>query len=234
MSHIYVSAAEKLQDKFDGYIYFTEHMKDVINPSAPYIVCEGIAEDFVTSPEIKSDNRSVMYAGALNKKMGVDILLDAFSVIPDQNIELWLFGSGDYVTEIKKAAEVDSRIKYFGQNPRSETLRFEQQAHLLVNLRNTCEEYTKYSFPSKTLEYMVSGTPLLTTKLPGIPEEYFGYCFTADIFSANEIAEKIVKILSKPENELKSFGIKAREFALTNKNANVQSGKILQFIKKEC
>lgn len=232
MSRIYVRIVEKIQDKFDGYIYFTEAMKDVINPSAPYIVCEGIAEDFVTSPEIKSDKRAVMYAGALNEKMGIGVLLDAFLSIPDKDARLWLFGSGDYVPKIKKAAQKDSRIKYFGQKSRSEILKFEQQAHLLVNLRNPDEEYTKYSFPSKTLEYVVSGTPVLTTKLSGMPSEYFDHCFTVDVFSANNIAEKMTEILSMPVDKLKAFGTKARGFALTNKNSNVQSGKILQFIKR--
>ena len=79
---------------------------------------------------------------------------------------------------------------------------------------------------------MVSGTPLLTTKLPGIPDEYFDCLFTADDFSAGKIAEKMVDILSMPEDELKDFGAKAREFVLTNKNSYIQSGKILEFIKR--
>ena len=221
-----------MQDKFDGYIYFTEHMKDVINPSAPYIVCEGIAEDFITFPEPKSDKRSVMYAGALNKKMGIDLLLDAFSSISDEDMELWLFGSGDFVPQVRKAVRADSRIKYFGQKPRSEILKFEQKAHLLINLRKDSEEYTKYSFPSKTIEYMVSGTPVLTTKLPGIPDEYYDYLFTADDFSAENIGKKIAEILALPQDELKSFGAKARKFALENKNSYLQSGKMLEFIKR--
>ena len=232
ISRIYVRAAENLQCKFNGYIYFTKYMKDVINPSAPYIVCEGIAEDFFSSPEVKSDGRTIMYAGALNKKMGVDVLLDAFSSIPDQNIKLWLFGSGDYVSQIKTAAKKDARIKFFGQKPRNEILNSLQQAHLLVNLRNAGEEYTKYSFPSKIIEYMVSGTPVLTTKLPGIPDEYFDYCFTVDELSANEIAKKILEIFSVPEEKLKVFGAKARGFVLENKNSYVQSEKILKFIKR--
>ena len=79
---------------------------------------------------------------------------------------------------------------------------------------------------------MVSGTPVLTTKLSGIPDEYFDYCFTADVFSANNIGKKITEILAMPEDELKAFGIKARQFVLNNKNSYVQSGKILQFIKR--
>lgn len=232
LSGFYVRAAEKIQGSFDGYIYFSEHMKDVINSSAPYAVVEGIAKDFDISCQKKSSCPSVMYAGALNEKMGVLQLIDAFSSISDHNIQLWLFGTGDCETLVKKAAEKDDRIKYFGHRPRNEILSFERQAHLLVNLRNPDEEYTKYSFPSKTIEYMVSGTPVLTTKLSGIPTEYFDYCFTADEFSACDISKKITEVLSMSGNELEAFGQKARQFVLENKNSYIQSEKILKFIKR--
>lgn len=51
----------------------------------------------------------------------------------------------------------------------------QQQATLLVNPRKGHEEYTKYSFPSKTMEYMASGTPTIMYKLPGLPIEYEEY-----------------------------------------------------------
>ena len=50
----------------------------------------------------------------------------------------------------------------------------------MINPRSTLDDFTKYSFPSKTIEYMYSGTPLLTTRLKGIPNEYFDFVFSAE------------------------------------------------------
>ena len=46
----------------------------------------------------------------------------------------------------------------------------------------------KYSFPSKNMEYMVSGTPVLTTRLPGMPMEYYPYVYFIEEESADGIA----------------------------------------------
>ena len=60
-----------------------------------------------------------------------------------------------------------------------------KEAKLLINLRNPEDKYTKYSFPSKTFEYMVSGTPFFTTKLEGIPSEYYNYLYCIDSYETN-------------------------------------------------
>lgn len=233
LTDIYTRSALIVQDKFDGYIYLTEHMKNLINPSAPYTVVEGIANasgvDFSAQPE-KSEIPSIMYAGALNEKMGIKNLLKAFSEIKTENVNLWLFGGGDCKEAILAAAKKDSRIKFFGYRSREEILQYERKAHLLINIRDCSEEYTKYSFPSKTIEYMLSGTPLLTTKLPGIPDEYFNYVFTAEDTSAQTVCRRITEILSLSADELHAFGLNAQKFISDNKNPYVQSGKIIKFI----
>lgn len=234
-TNFYTRAVVKIQGQFDGYVYLTEAMKDVVNPTAPYIVVEGIAKetdfDLLKAPE-KAEKKAIMYAGALNERLGIKKLLEAFKSIKDQNSELWLFGSGDCVSAIKEAALKDSRIKYFGFKSREEILQFETKAHLLINIRDPKEDYTQYSFPSKTIEYMLSGTPLLTTKLPGIPSEYFDYVFTAEDLTVGGISKKIAEILSLPEDSLITFGKKAQSFISNNKNARVQSGRILNFTEK--
>ena len=56
-----------------------------------------------------------------------------------------------------------------------------------MNPRFTGAEYTLYSFPSKNIEYMVSGTPVITTRLAGIPDDYYPYVFVFE----EEINENI-------------------------------------------
>ena len=60
----------------------------------------------------------------------------------------------------------DKRIHFGGVIPLSEVIEKEIQATILINPRPVDQEFTKYSFPSKIMEYMSSGTPVLTTKLP--------------------------------------------------------------------
>ena len=103
----------------------------------------------------------------------------------------------------------------------------EQKATLLINPRPTDEEYVKYSFPSKTMEYMASGTPVLTTDLPGMPREYLPYVNLIREETPQGIAKALKEVLSRPEEALRQQGLEARCFVLEERNNVVQAKKIL-------
>ena len=102
----------------------------------------------------------------------------------------------------------------------------------MVNPRPTHEEFVKYSFPSKTMEYMASGTPVLTTRLPGMPKEYYPYVDFIEEESAGGIAAALKKVLSHSDAELFCKGMAARAFVLEGRNNVVQAKKLLQMLKK--
>ena len=235
LSEIYVRNAEKIQGLFDGYIYLSRHMSDVINPKAPFTVMEGVADiSDVCKPDLskKHHPRAIMYAGRLNQMYGLDRLIQAFKLIPNDDIELWLFGTGDYESEIERCANRDKRIKFFGRVSRDEILDYEKKASLLVNVRDCSEDFTKYSFPSKTIEYMLSGTPMLTTKLAGIPEEYFDYVFSIGDNEVETIKNKLLEFINCTDEELMCIGTKAQQFIMENKNARMQAKKVIDFINQ--
>jgi glycosyltransferase involved in cell wall biosynthesis len=151
--------------------------------------------------------------------------------ISQPDIELHIYGSGKFVKKLLEYQKKDIRIKYKGVVTNEEIIVAEQEASLLVNPRYSNQEFVKYSFPSKTSEYMLSGTPVLTTKLSGIPEEYFQYLYTFDDETIEGYAHKLNEILSLPHEELKQKGLKAQEFVLKNKNNIIQSQRIELFFK---
>lgn len=231
----YLSPALKLQGEYDGYIYLTEDMKSVVAPDKPYMVMEGIAEISGITHEAdikKASPRSIMYAGMLHEKYGIINLMDAFEKLNASDVELWLFGNGTAVDEIKCRAAVNPKIKYFGTVNREEILEYEKKASLLVNPRDTDEDFTRYSFPSKTIEYMLSGTPLMTTKLQGIPDEYFDYVFSAEDNSVDCLANALKKALAHSSDELNQIGLRAQKFIIENKNSKNQVKRIVEFFEE--
>jgi glycosyltransferase involved in cell wall biosynthesis len=83
-----------------------------------------------------------------------------------------LCGAGEDFEEVKILAASDERISVLGQVPPSVARGWMQKAEILVNPRMNDCEYTKYSFPSKTLEYLMSGNKVVAYKLDGMKEEY--------------------------------------------------------------
>lgn len=229
----YLAGALRYQGEYDGYVYLTEAMRDVVAQDKPYTVMEGIASltKESLSPE-KAFPRAAMYAGMLHEKYGILNLLDAFEEAALPNTELWLFGDGNAVDSIRARAEKNRAIRYFGTVSREEVLDYEKKATLLVNPRDPSEEFTKYSFPSKTIEYMLSGTPLLTTRLEGIPKEYEPFLFWAEGNTQKQLACGLQKALSYSDSELSLMGERAKQFIIKEKNAKKQSAKVMKLINE--
>ena len=168
-----------------------------------------------------------MYAGSLNKIHGIEYLVRGFIKADLSNAELHIYGDGDFVPEIKKIEIEHKNIKYHGVKLNQEIVKEEVKATLLINPRPTNQEFVKYSFPSKNMEYLVSGTPLLTTRLPGMPMEYYPYIYTIDAETDEGLCKTLRVLLSKSKQELHEKGKRAKMFVLENKNENIQGKKIV-------
>ena len=236
LSNLLSNLNKLFENNFDGYVLLTEYMNELVNLNKkPYIVMEGfvIKETVSTTDNAHKDPKNiVMYAGTLHEKYGIKKLIDAFQLINIDNCELWIYGEGDCLKLIQETSIINNSIKYKGTKNKDEIIKLEKMVTLLVNPRPSIEEFTKHSFPSKTLEYMASGTPVLTTKLLGIPDEYFEYLYTFDDESIEGLAKTILIVLSKSKDELYEKGKAAKEFVLMNKNNMTQTERILNMITR--
>ncbi len=223
----------------DYFVLLTKHMAEYMQLKKPYCVMEGIAtaaNEFDT-PTYDSKIKTVFYAGTLHRKFGVLTLLEAFKQIPYDNYRLVLCGAGDSENDIKEAAANDSRIKFYGQLPRADVLKLQSNATVLVNPRQNNEEFTRYSFPSKNLEYLSSGIPFIAYKLDGIPDEYDDYILYVEDNDVSSLTKKLIEVCQKPAQEREDIGTRNRAFVSRQKNELVQTQKILSFIKaheQEC
>lgn len=81
------------------------------------------------------------------------------------------------------------------------------------------------------MEYMASGTPVLTTVLPGMPGEYHPYVYLIENESAQGIGEMLRKVLAQSDEALFERGKEARDFILQKKNNVLQAEKILAMLR---
>ncbi len=221
--------------RFKSYLLLTEQMNEVVNPKRrPYIVLEGHSdlamEKVINSLEGKAEKKVCLYAGSLMRIYGIENLVRGFVQANVPDAELHIYGTGDYTEELKALAQECDNVKYMGTAPNSEIVEAELRATLLVNPRPVGEDYTKYSFPSKNIEYMASGTPTLTTKLPGMPADHLPHVYLIEDESADGIAAVLTELLSKSKEELFEKGKRAKEFILQEKNHIKQAEKLLDMI----
>ena len=228
LKKIDIRSFEKLNKLIDGFVLLTKSMNRMINlENKPNIVIEAITEEKNLASEIHKTDKTVVYTGRLNKAFGIQKLIDEFMKIDDKHIKLILCGSGDLENYIEKVKKEDSRIIYKGQLSKNEVKKYEKEASLLINPREDNQEYVKYSFPSKNLEYLSTGNKVLCYKLSGIPDDYDKYLYYIDDYCSLKNAMEIVLNDSNRKytnQELKSF--------LDTKTEKEQVKKIISLLEK--
>lgn len=228
--------------KASGLIVTSKHMvmDNLKLKNIPYIVVEGISDSgsgceddardcsFVFPYEC-SDKKIMFYAGSVNKAYGIVELVEGFKE-SGSSYELWLCGKGDLEEYLKLESENNKSIKYLGFLQPEQVEIIQKKSALLVLTRNPEEKYTRYSFPSKILEYLSSGVPVMTTKLDGIPTEYYSYLNFIEEYTVGGIARKIKSLDVCCDSELIVKANAAREWLLNEKTGSAIGNKIISFM----
>ncbi len=224
-----------LHNKMSGYVFFSKHDNDVANKhNKPWMVCEGMAEiPFQRSYDGDTDKDVIFYAGGLNIEYGIKDLVDAFMSMNRDNTELWLCGNGNAEQYINECLKKYPSIKYFGRVSNQKVAEMEASASVLINPRPKDLMLTKYSFPSKTLEYMASGTPAMIRRLDGIPDEYYEYAYIIENDGAEGIELALKNFFEIPKELRYKKAKDARDFVERFKTPLPQTKKMLEFLKKE-
>lgn len=225
----------KLIRIFDGYILYAEKMSEAIGIAKDdYMVMEGsISIDECQEPKIantETEKTVIMYSGSVSLRYGIPELLDAFDLLDKDQYELWITGSGDAGSLVKERSEKNPSIKYYGfLESREQLLELQSKASMLISMRKPTEEASKYCFPSKIFEYMITGKPVLSFRIDGIPDAYYNYLIEMGSLDPESIKESIQKVGAMTRDERERLGAAGRAFVINNKNNVSQAKRICEF-----
>ncbi len=144
---------------------------------------------------IQSDQRVLISVGSLIPRKGFHLLIPAFARIAAQypDAVLYIVGEGPYrqkLEEIIKQEGMAGRIALIGARTNSQLKDWYSAAHL------SCLTSSREGWPNVVLESMACGTPVLATKVWGVPEiiksPELGVMVEQDVTSiANGLAESL-------------------------------------------
>lgn len=219
----------------NAFVVLTEAMLDKIHSiSKPSLVIEGIYRPMepenvtlLTAERPSHAGSRFFYAGGLFKAYGIDSLVTTFRRLEYPDAQLYLAGMGESVPFIELHSAQDPRIHYLGQISSRSAREWQKRVHFLVNPRSGSNEFTKYSFPSKIIEYFASGTPTLMCPLPGVPDEYRQLAIMTENGSEEALLQALRRACSMPEAERQALGAAARDFILTHKSIRNQCDRLL-------
>jgi glycosyltransferase involved in cell wall biosynthesis len=226
---------KKLAPRFDGHVAVSDAIMQDLLPGKPYIRMEGAVSDEVFAPRQpvnKGDRFRIVFAGSLDAVNGVEILLEAFSQLRGSHYELVIAGWGPQEALVRAASQRDDRIQYIGTLPFSELLQLYSAADVLLSMRPTKTLNTKYFFPSKVMEYLASGTPMIATCTGHTEDEFGDFCYLLRDETPSGLARLIREVSLIPRAEREMVGMRARLYMKNNKTWDRQAQKVLKFIRE--
>lgn len=155
------------------------------------------------------DKPLITFAGKLSETKGIDFLLKANKILQEEtDVAILAFGAGSLVEILEKLPEGTYDTTNFvemGHHPPDVLAKFHNIARLSVMPSRT------EGFGIAALEAMGSGLPVVASRTGGLPEFVVGELFP--VGDDRTLAEKIMKILSLPEERYRDLSQKALERA---------------------
>lgn len=221
-----------------GVITLSDNLPILLNFEKPFLTLPGFIDSKLTKlsnirTQTLFENKYIItYAGTLNFEYGLKILIDAFVLIDNPILQLYIFGKGNLEKYIIDKSLKDPRIKFFGYLPND--LVFSQicNSNLLVNPRPLNDYVSINSFPSKILEYMLSGVPFITTKIPTIPNTFDNFLNYFESDDLNSVRYGLNNIINQNQNELKRKATLGKDFIENNYNEKKIGEIILNYLNK--
>lgn len=230
-------------NRLDGLFVISNALKEFYVSNG--IECEKVHVINMTVDTTRFDNikrqhhfeKYIAYCGTVSKsKDGVDKLLRSFAIVAQkvQEIKLYIIGAIPNIeerqefTEFVKEFDLTDRVVFMGIVPSNGVPQIIKNAELLA-LARPANLQAKYGFPTKLGEYLLSGTPVVLTKVGDIPlfleDEVSALVSSPD--SDDEFAGKIVWALNNKEKAA-LIGKKGADVAMTHFNAKIETKKLLE------
>ncbi len=172
----------------DGAFPITEHIgRDWLVGGPEYWTIEGVSDAAAAALSSARANNSYVYRGAPRPTLlytgRLEQTLPFVSAFHRSPIEatLVMTGGGEDAEALKSIAATDERIKLKGFMPDDAFAQEVDRADFMLNLRDPAWPGAPYSFPSKLFEYLIYGKPVISTRMAGIPAEYFGVLRPIDL-----------------------------------------------------
>jgi glycosyltransferase involved in cell wall biosynthesis len=234
VANTYFHTSINLLKLLDGYILFQKAAASELRLKKPFYVTKpGIDPNSIGIDTTCSNRKSliftVTYLGSLLPYNGIDALLNSFALSTDPEIRLRVFGNGILQKQIIDYSKRDERVYYGGLINHKQVKDELKTTNLLINLRDPESYICKFAYPSKLVEYMASGIPVLSTDLD-FDAEMRECLYLVKKLEPNEILRMINHIKEKGPEYNAEKAKKAKKYIIENNNWNEISKGLYKYI----
>jgi glycosyltransferase involved in cell wall biosynthesis len=226
-----------IMPRFDGLVVVTDAIAEDLAPAAPHIRVEGGITEAMLDVRPKRDVTpgepiTFAFVASLEEHNGVRQVLQAFQGTTNPALRLVVAGNGALTSFAEAAADADPRITYAGFLGFDQVLRLYETVDALVSMRLMTDMDTRYFFPSKMMEFLASGVPVITTPHAGIREEFGDAAYVLEDDSPAALARMFDRFAAVPPEERFARGDRARAILRATRMWPIQAGRVAAFLDR--
>ena len=216
---------------FDGLVSFTPDVMKELNINIPF--CQlAIGYDAEKEPQCVMDitsEKSSVFAGTLIYYNGIRELLGAFALL-GEDYKLHIYGYGPMVDEVKAETQKHSNIVFHGRFDPSQTDEILSRYQLLINSRLIDPSIENFTFPSKMIDYILTGKSVLSSNFKTLPEEYKDFVYILEGVQEQAIADAVRRIFDEDIESRKQRGQLGIRYIKENQTYEKIAKKIFDFV----
>ena len=198
-----------------GYLALTAGLNNLFNPeNKPNLVFEGIVEDRTFDKPKECKKPYFFFGGALMEKYGVFNLIKAFKDLNRNDIDLYICGHHGDKQRLKEEIGKANNIKFLGLLPMNKVMEYEAYSLASINPRPFSEDLDRFSIPSKTLEYMASGRPVISVRNTILMEKFPKEIIWINSHEVSDIKDALKKVLQMNEADREKYGKESKNRVL--------------------
>ncbi len=178
----------------------------------------------------ESEKRKLAYAGTFISFNGISELLEAFVSLDKDLYELHFYGYGPLERKIREYCSVYPNIIFHGRIDNMRLLEELKNMDLLINPRLTDNRIKYFTFPSKIVEYILTGKPVLTTRFYTMPPEYLNFVHIITEENPTGIKDAIQNVFKFSEEQLQKKCERGIDFVKKHQNYKSIVAQMYNFI----
>ncbi len=148
---------------------------------------------------------NILYAGGLSHNYGIDLLLDIFLFAKRPGWRLLITGWGDLANKVRGFSFNNPQVQFFGTVDNRKLSELYQLADVFINPKLTSTSVARLSFPSKIVEYLSTGKPVVSTNLPVFNDDFRQHLVIARSDTPEELIRCLDEVSSWSDHQQKSW-----------------------------
>jgi glycosyltransferase involved in cell wall biosynthesis len=174
--------------------------------------------------------RVLLYAGAMSAVGGALHAVEAFHHVTAEDVELWICGHGGHGA-IQQTTARDPRVRLLGMLNDVQLHQALARADVFINPRPPGLAENRSNFPSKVLEYLRWGQPVVSTWTDGLAPEYADVLTVVNGVAPRVLAAGMERALASSTERRAELAAKVAEFLIRRRLWSLQAERLLIWLE---